>query len=196
MRWLRDFVVKTLVAGLIVVVPIYLAALLLLEAMHSVTLVVRPLAGLLPKWLPAEQVLSLLLVLAVCFLVGLAVRTRPGRAARERIEKLLARIPGYSLLRTLSRRLAGDNREAWQPALADIEDALVPAFIVEELADGRRTVFVPSSPTPLMGAVYVLAPERVHPLDVPLTQAIKVVTQWGSGAKDLVVALGREPRAP
>jgi hypothetical protein len=31
--------------------------------------------------------------------------------------------------------MAGDSREnAWKPALAEIEDALVPAFIVEELA--------------------------------------------------------------
>ena len=32
----------------------------------------------------------------------------------------------------------------WKPVLAEIEDALVPAFIVEELDDERFTVFVPS----------------------------------------------------
>jgi hypothetical protein len=33
----------------------------------------------------------------------------------------------------------------------EIEEALVPAFIIEELDDGRFTVFVPSVPTPFAG---------------------------------------------
>ena len=52
---------------------------------------------------------------------------------------------------------------------AEIEDALVPAFIVEELDDGRFTVFVPSVPTPFAGAVYILSRERVHLVDIPFT---------------------------
>ena len=100
------------------------------------------------------------------------------------------RIPGYSLLRSLTQRLAGDSEEStWQPALAEIEDALVPAFIIEELADGRFTVFVPSVPTPIAGAVYILARERVHVVDIPFTQAIRSISRWGSGTKDLVAAM-------
>ena len=130
-------------------------------------------------------------MLGLCFLVGLAVRARKGRAIRERIEKsLFERIPGYALIRSLTQRLAGEGDEnVWQPALAEIEDALVPAFIIEELEDGRFTVFVPSIPTPLAGAVYVLSRDRVHPLDVPFTQAVQTVSRWGSGAKDLVAAM-------
>jgi uncharacterized membrane protein len=75
-----------------------------------------------------------------------------------------------------------------------IEDALVPAFIIEEFDDGRFTVFVPSAPTPVSGSVYVLTGDRVHPLDVPLTRAIKTIAQWGSGSKDLVAALGNRER--
>ena len=80
------------------------------------------------------------------------------------------------------------------PALAEIEDALVPAFIVEELDDGRFTVFVPAIPTPTVGAVYILPPERVHRLDVPITQVVHAVTRWGAGMKDLVAAMN-DPRA-
>jgi len=180
-----------LVSGLLVVIPVYFAVLLLLKAMQSVVGLVRPFAMLLPTWIPAENLLSLLLVLGICFLVGLAVRTPTGRAIRERLEKsLFERIPGYALFRSLTQRLAGESREnVWKPALAEIEEALVPAFIIEELEDGRFTVFVPSIPTPLAGAVYVLSGERVHPLDVPFTQAIQTISRWGSGAKELVAAM-------
>lgn len=81
------------------------------------------------------------------------------------------------------------DAHTWKPALVEIEDALVPAFIIEELDDGRFTVFVPSVPTPLAGAVYILGPERVHIVDIPFTQAISTISRWGSGSKDLVAAM-------
>jgi uncharacterized membrane protein len=191
MQYTWEFVKNTLVGGLLVVIPVYLAVLLLLKAMQSVAGLVRPVAMLLPPSLPAENLLSLLLVLSLCFLVGLAIRAPAGRAMRERIEKsLFERIPGYALFRSLTQRLAGESNEnVWQPALAEIEEALVPAFIIEELEDGSFTVFVPSIPTPLAGAVYILSRDRVHPLDVPFTQAIQTVSRWGAGAQDLVAAM-------
>jgi len=194
MKPVREFVVNALVGGLLIVAPIYLAVLLLLKGMQAVVGLVKPFASLLPEWLPAENLLSILLVLMACFLIGAAVRTPAGRAIRERAEKaLFERLPGYALIRSLTRRLAGESQEsAWQPALAEIEDALVPAFIIEEFEDGRYTVFVPSVPTPLAGAVYILDRQRVHPLNVPFTQAIQSVSRWGAGAKELVKAMETE----
>ena len=193
MKYAREFIWNTVVGGLFIVVPVYLAVLLLLKGMKSVGGLVRPIAALIPDWLPAERLLSFLLVLALCFLVGMAVRTRSGRAVRERMERIFfERLPGYGLLRSLTQRLAGDDEErTWQPALVEIEDALVPAFIIEEFDDGRFTVFVPSVPTPLAGAVYVLRRERVHLLDIPFTQAIRSVSRWGSGCKELVATMQR-----
>jgi uncharacterized membrane protein len=188
---LSEFVLGRLVAGILVLAPIYLAVLLLLKAMKSLAQIVKPFASLLPEWLPADRLLSFLLVLAICFLIGLAVRARTGRAAWGRIEaSLFDRIPGYGLIRSLTQRFAGEGRDlAWKPALVEIEEALVPAFIIEELADGRFTVFVPSIPTPLAGAVYILTRERVHPLNVPFTQALQSISRWGAGSKDLVAAM-------
>jgi len=130
----------------------------------------------------------------ICFLIGVAVKTRTGREAREWIERaFFERIPGYALIRSLTQQMAGESREnVWKPALAEIEEALVPAFIIEELEDGRYTVFVPSVPTPLAGAVYILERRRVHPLEVPFTEALKAVSRWGSGAKGLVAAMQRD----
>jgi uncharacterized membrane protein len=192
----RGFFAGALISGLLIVVPFYLAVLLLLKAMQSLVGVVRPIAALLPEWIPAEDLLSLLLVLVLCFLVGVAVRTRIGQAARERIEKsLFQRIPGYGVFRGLAEQMSGESREsAWKPALVETGDGLVPGFIIEELDDGQLTVFVPSVPTPFAGAVLVLARERVHALDVPFTSAIQVVSKWGSGAKALVAAMNATKR--
>ena len=193
MKSIRRYLLGGLVTGFIVIVPLYLSILLLLKAMGSIRGLVKPVALLLPDWLPGEDLMALLLVLILCLVVGIIVRTTAGRAVRERIERsLFERIPGYALLRSLTQRLVGEDREnVWKPALVEIEEALVPAFIIEEFDDGRYTVFVPSVPTPLAGAVYILERRRVHPIDVPFTQAIKVISRWGQGSRELVTAMER-----
>jgi uncharacterized membrane protein len=191
MKRFLDFVMTSVLAGVLVVVPLYLAVLLLLRVAASLVKFVEPLAAILPDWLPAENMLSLLLVLVLCFVIGVSLRTRTGRRMREHVEKsFFERIPGYALFRSLTQQLAGQGSdEAWMPALIEIEEALVPGFIIEEHDDGQYTVFVPSVPTPLAGAVYVIARDRVHPLDVPFTTAIKAVSRWGSGCKELAAAM-------
>jgi uncharacterized membrane protein len=185
------FVAKTILRGLLIVVPLYLAVLVLLKGMQSVAKLVRPFTRLVPEWLPAEQFLSLLLVLFICFVIGTAVRTRAGKSARERMEKgFFEKIPGYALFRSLTMQVAGESRQnVWKPALVEVEEALAPGFIIEEFDDGRYTVFIPSIPTPFAGTVYILERHRVHPLDVPFTDALKVVSRWGSGAKDMVAKM-------
>jgi uncharacterized membrane protein len=197
MKQALAFTARALFSGLLIVVPLYLAVLLLLKGMQSVVSIVRPVALLLPDWVPAETALSLLLVLVICVLVGAAVRTRAGQAARNRIERaFFERIPGYALLRSLTQQIAGSSREnVWRPALLDTDEGLVLAFIIEEFGDGRFTVFVPSIPTPLAGAVYVVDARRVHALDVPFTDALKTVSRWGSGARDLVATMERGEKA-
>ena len=167
MKQFRKFVMGALLSGLLLVVPLYLAVLLLLRAMGSLMRLVQPIALMLPRWSHAENVLALLIVLFLCFLVGVAMRTVGGRLFRARIEdSILVKIPGYILLRSLTRQLARESQEnVWKPALAEIEDALVPAFIIEEFEDGRYTICLrPSSPSPFTGAVYILGRERVPSL--------------------------------
>ena len=193
MRQFWNFVAKSVVSGVLVIVPVYLAALLVGRVLQSLAGLVQPLAALLPDWLPAENLLALLLGLLICFLIGASLRTTTGRAARERMEtSVFEKIPGYSLFRGLTRQIAGVSYEnVWKPALSEIEDALVPSFIIEDLPDGSYTVFVPSVPTPLAGAVYILPRERVHPLDIPFADAIKTVVRWGAGSGKLVAAMKR-----
>jgi uncharacterized membrane protein len=191
MKFVGEFVKTALIGGALVVLPLYLAVLLLLKGMQAVAGLVRPIAGLLPQWMPAENILALVLVLVVCFVVGLAVRTQAGRSIRSRMEvSVFGKIPGYTMIRGLTQRIAGDTSEnVWRTALVEIEDALVPAFIIEEYDDGRFTVFVPSVPTPFAGAVYILSAARVHPIDVPFAQALQSISKWGSGSKALVAAM-------
>ncbi len=203
MRWVhravksfRVFFTDAVVSGLLVVVPLYLTGLLLLKVVQSLQRALQPVESLLPDLIFGDYVLAFLILVLLAFLVGVALQTAKGQAVSNRFQdKVLSRIPGYSLFRGLTRQFAGSRDEKqWKPALAEIEEALVPAFIIEELDDGRFTVFVPSVPTPLAGTVYILTPERVHKIDIPFSQAAMVVARWGAGSAELIAALKRGER--
>jgi hypothetical protein len=118
-----------------------------------------------------------------------ADRARYSRKERPRTQTAGAHT-GNTLVRGFAGRVAGRQEdETFAVALVEIEEALVPAFIVEEHEDGAYTVFVPSVPTPAAGAVYILPKERVHLVDIPFNKAVSVISKWGSGARDLRTAM-------
>ena len=65
MKFAREFLVTTLAGGLLIVLPIHLTGLVLLKGVQSAAALVRLRAMLLPAWLPAENFMSLVLVLVV-----------------------------------------------------------------------------------------------------------------------------------
>jgi uncharacterized membrane protein len=187
MKGLAELTKTTLIGGLLVVLPIYLSILLVARSLSAIVALLSPVTAAIPAGVQFRQLIAILIMLAVCFVAGLVVRTGPGLRAKNTLERsVLEKIPGYALVRGLTDRVSGDEREgAFRPALVEIEEALAPGFIIEELDDGRYTVLVPSVPTPAAGSLLILARERVHPLDVPFTQAVKVISKWGAGAGEL-----------
>jgi len=94
-------------------------------------------------------------------------------------------------LRTIANQFADlDKREGFKPSLVEVEDgSLSPAFLIERHEDGRCTVFVPSAPTPMAGAILIMPGERVHPIDVPMGAILGCVSKWGTGAGELLAAM-------
>ena len=191
MKPLLKFLKLTLIGVLLVVLPVWLSLLLLRKAIKGALEMLLPIAKLLPQWVVHEKVMAVVLLFLICFAVGLFIRTGPGKRIGQWIaQHILDHIPGFAVMRGMTRQLAGDKGEqSFQPALVEIEEALAPAFIIEKHPDGQFTVFVSSSPTPMAGAIYILQPERVHPVDVPLTKAMVCVTKWGAGAAEMRAAI-------
>jgi uncharacterized membrane protein len=192
MKVLVEFLKTTLIGGLLIVVPTYLAVLLLAKAVGGLLALLGPIVALLPQGVqPFGRILAIVLVVLVCFVLGLIARTAIGRRAIEAFERhVLERLPGFALLRSVVRRVSGAGDEAqFQPVLVEIEEALTPGFIVEEIGDDRFVVLVPSVPTPAAGSLYILPRERVHWVDVPITEAIAVITRWGAGTSKLLKAM-------
>lgn len=192
MKRFYKYIFNSVVTGLLVVAPVYLSVLVLLKATASLGHLLHPFVELLPAWMQSKTFISAVVLLFLTFLIGSMLQTSIGRRARFHLEQnLFERIPGYDMFRGFTQRLAGDNEtQSWKPALVETDDnALMPVFIIEELPDGRYTVFVPSVPTPFAGAVFVYQRERVHEVDLPFPQAVSVISRWGEGAKEMVAAI-------
>ena len=100
---------------------------------------------------------------------------------------LLDRLPGYVMFKNLTRQLAGQEGIEFAPALVDLYDseARVVGLIVEELADGKLTIFVPISPTATLGQVYLLPPNKVERMQARFIDVINSLTQWGMESEKL-----------
>jgi len=187
-----------LITGVLIVLPAWLAVLLLLKVLVKLGVIVKPIAGHLPSGVDHPTLIALVAFLLVCLLVGLLVHTTIGRVVGKAIEEtVLDRIPGYSALRSIAAQ-AGDfeSEHDFQPALIVVEDGcLAPAFLIEEHEDGLSTVFMPSVPTPMAGGIFIMPSERVKPVDVPVTTMMKCISKWGTGSGEILKTLGRTPAA-
>jgi uncharacterized membrane protein len=191
MKAFGEFARTTLIGGVLIVLPIYVSILLLAKSLSIVVKLLSPVTAQIPATMQFRQLIAITILIAVCFLAGIIVRTGLGLRVQRAIEtNLLNRIPGYALVRGLAARMAGRQEDdMFAVALVETGEGLAMAFVVERHDDGAYTVFVPSVPTPAAGAVFIVPEERVHLVDVPFAKAASVISKWGTGARDLRAAM-------
>jgi len=196
MKAIWKFISNTLIGGLLVLLPAYLAILLIVKGIKGLTQLVKPIVNLLPVGVEHHAVVALLIVVLASFIVGLAVRTWPGRPLGRWLDKgVLDRIPGYTFIRGLLGRTFGDKSAEFRVAFIEFDDNTALGYVVEEHEDGNYTVFMPSSPTPFSGTVLLMPPQRVHIVDVPFTQAFSSMAKWGTGVREVSRTLARQRAA-
>jgi uncharacterized membrane protein len=185
------FLPTCFVGGLLVILPLWLTILLVGGMVTTIRGALHPFAGVLLEGLAYPDLISFLILLLLCFVAGAFIQTQLAKSIGMGVDgRVLSMIPGYRLVRSLLHRLMGEHSDqTWAVALVEIEEALMPGFVVEELPDGQYTVFVPSVPTPAAGAVYIIEARRVHIIDIPFPQAIQCIAQWGAGSSKLLAAL-------
>jgi uncharacterized membrane protein len=191
------FLKTALIAGALVVLPAWLAVLLLLQILFKLEAIVKPISVALPDNIIHPLLIALVVLLLICFIVGALIQTVFGLNIKNRAETaILAKIPGYTMIRGLASQIGDlEDKNGFEPALVEIEEALAPCFIIERHEGGLCTVFIPSAPTPAAGSILIIACSRVHPINVPVTKLFKCVTKWGTGSGELLAALPK-PESP
>jgi uncharacterized membrane protein len=178
---------RVLLDGLLVVIPIGATILLVLGIVRRLQEAADP-----PTGSYVHPAIAAVVMLPRCLLIGILMRSATGHRACELLEGLLFdKVPGYRLVKAF----AGDgplaeSHQMMRPALSAIEEGQCPALVMDRFADRRLLVFVPGSPAPMSGALYIFTPDKVIYLDVPLLPFKKAISSWGLGLRHIVEAMG------
>jgi len=184
----RAFLRQTFLSGIAVVLPGALLLMLLAGAVASLRAAVEPFAALLhlePRFPGAWAALALILL---TFLTGLILQWSPVRRFTAGLRRrIAARVPFLGFLLSFEDSLIQKSGKGpIKPVLVETGQGLVPAFAVEELADGRHVVFIPDVPNPSHGVLCIVAADRVQPLEATVGQLAHCFSHWGVGLHELV----------
>jgi uncharacterized membrane protein len=186
------FLKTTLLGGVLVLLPLVACGIAVAAIARVVLDVLGPVASrLLPFGLAQSRAfayaLAVLLLLGVCFLFGLLVRTRLGRAVGRWFEGvLLNRLPGYRAMRRLASQVAGAREETFgEPVWVRLDDSRRLGFLVEAHPSGEVAVFLPFSPVLTVGTVVLVDGARVERIGAPFLKATQCLSEMGVGSAAL-----------
>lgn len=193
---IKSFIMTSLLGGIMVILPVAILLVVFGWVFQLTTDMIQPLTDLIVANSDLKEILAdaivLAVILAVCFLVGLAVRTRLGKFIFHTIEDRILKVaPGYNLIKETVLQILGSQKSPFSSvALSQVfgSDTLVTSFVTDEHPDGSFTVFVPTGPNPTSGYIFHLPASKVHKVDVPVESAMRSVISCGAGSTSLIEA--------
>ena len=195
----KNFLKTTLLGGVIVILPITILIFAFRWLFGVVSSGIKPLSDLVVRTIPLlsnryDELIATLIVIFVilggCFLVGLFIRTRLGQLLYSSLEGgLLSKAPGYKMVKETVNQFFGRKQSPFSSvALVQIfqNETMVTAFVTDRHGNGTVSVFVPTGPNPTSGFIYHIPEKYVHPVDVPVEDAMRSVISCGAGSEMLV----------
>ncbi len=194
MNRLKRFFTTTMLGGVIVVLPVVLTFFFLGWLFRLITGMIEPLTRLVIEQSKLQKtvadLLVILVIVSLCFTIGLIIKTRLGRYIYHTIEKRVLKIaPGYTLFRETIKQFLGQERAPFsRVALVQVYEnkTLMTGFVTDEHPDGYFTVYVPSGLNPTTGLIYHLEKQYVHIVDVSVEDTMRSIFSCGGGSRLLV----------
>ena len=182
----------TILGGALFLVPFVLLLIIMGKAFETIRRIVIPLAEHIPVesmiGLETPRFLALFILIFLCFIAGLFARTAMAKKMVSWLETtLLSNLPGYSFMKNLGEEAAGESpTHSYQSVLARFDDAWQIGFLVERNPDGNVVVFIPGSPSPWTGSVFIMSEDRITLIDEATTSSIKCLQKLGHGTGELI----------
>ena len=200
MERLKRFLKTTILGGVIVLLPVVLTFFFLRWVYNFIIGLIEPLTRLViessitQKYL--ADVLVIVIIIVVCFLIGLSVKTSLGRFAYDMVEKRILKVaPGYTLFKETIKQFLGSERAPFSSvALVRVfeNSTMMTGFIADEHPEGYYTVYIPSGLNPTTGLIYHLEKQYVHLLDVSVEETMRTIIGCGTGSRKLLDHFLRE----
>jgi uncharacterized membrane protein len=196
MSKMKSLIKTSFLGGLTVILPVAILVFVFKWVFGVVARVIQPLTNLILIKSNLREIMADLLALAiiitVCFIVGVIVKTQIGRFIHTSLENSILKFaPGYSLIKETIMQFLGRKKTPFSSvALVQVfgNETMLTAFVTDEHSDGSYTVFVPTGPNPTSGNIYHLESRFVHQVDVPVEDAMRSIISCGAGSAMLIDA--------
>jgi uncharacterized membrane protein len=189
MKAISHFLRITVLGGVLFLTPIVVLAFILDKAFDLARRGLKPVTAIIPdkfvSGATTESIAAILLVAILCFLAGLFARTRPAQRLMAELESsVLSKVPAYEYLKQAGASAMGLGEMADHPVvLAQLGGAWRIGVQTDVVGGGLVAVFVPNSPNPMSGSVFLVAANSVRPASVPLATAIGCLRRCGAGSE-------------
>ncbi|MCB0730424.1 MAG: DUF502 domain-containing protein [Ignavibacteriae bacterium] len=191
---IKSFVSTTFIGGFLIFLPLVILVITFNWMFEVVSNHLRPISKLLVQAAKIHEffafLISVIIFLGICFLLGLFVKTRHGNLAYNLFEEnILKKVPGYRIVKETIVQLFGSQKNLFSGvALINLfgNETLTTAFITDVHSNGWYTVFIPSGPAPTAGFTYHLPAKYVHKINYPVDLAMKTIISLGAGSKKIL----------
>jgi uncharacterized membrane protein len=122
--------------------------------------------------------------------MGLLAKRASAKRLREKLDTtLLNSFPGYAFIKGFAENLrqAEELAGSFQPVLVRLDDYTQVAFETHRDSAGKVAVYLPGAPNPWSGTVVYVSHERVEPLAMTLTEALRNIRTLGKGSIEVAV---------
>lgn len=190
-----NFLKTTVIGGLVFLVPLGMLAVVLSEIYDVMAIVAEPMAESLPidslGGIAVANIIAILFILLVGFGAGLVARTRRAQKFAESMEnKILQKIPGYSLIRGMTSSLAPEKAVKMHAVLVSLGYSSRLGLETDRTEEGDVIVYFPGSPNALSGEVHIVKSDQVTPVDRPVLTVMEHAEQLGGKTGDILADLG------
>jgi len=186
MKSLSRFIANTISGGLLFMLPVTLLIMLLGKANTYVSKISEPLAKQINNYslvgFDNRKLLAILLMILICFLSGLAFKTKTVKKLISGIEKnIFCYVPGYAMLKAIvSDAVGGGEDHNMSSVLVQEGEGWLIGFLVEENTD-FCTVFFPDAPRHDAGEVRIVPKDTVKKIPVPTNKVAQSLKNYGKG---------------
>lgn len=183
-----QFLRSTFTGGILFLLPVVLLIIVFSKIFLVITKISAPIARNLPDvflGLDGSKLLTILLIIIICFISGLIFRSRRLRKMTGKLEEnLFSYLPGYSLVKSITADALGEKVEnKLTTVIVNDGEALRIGFLVEE-GGGYCTVFLPEAPRHDSGEVKIVPASHVRKIKMPSNKVAQSLKSYGLGALD------------
>jgi uncharacterized membrane protein len=182
---------RRIVQGVFFLVPVALTGLLfgklfsLLQAVLHPLL--RPMEDITIIGFALKELIAMLVLLIICFLIGLLASTKPAKDFISRIERsILKLVPGYDFIKSLGSSFTGVKEKNTEIVLVKVTKAWQLAFLIEQVDENLYAVFIPAVPSMWSGELYYINRERIKETSITKKQAMNCIRQLGFGSAEIM----------